>query len=179
MERTLVLIKPEGVKRKMVGRILQRFEDATLTIDEMKLMVASKELVEKHYPNDKAWTTLVGEKTLGTYKQYGVNAKKELGTEDAYEIGKKVKGWLVDYISSGPIVAMVISGNHAVDNVRKLVGSTIPLNAAPGTIRGDFSVDSPDLANGEKRPVQNLIHASGTVDEAEKEITLWFPSKKK
>jgi nucleoside-diphosphate kinase len=178
MERTLVLIKPEGVKRKLVGRILQRFEDANLTIDEMKLMTASKELVTKHYPSDKEWTTLVGNKTLGTYKQYGIDPKKEVGTDDAYEIGLQVKKWLVDYISSGPIVAMVISGNHAIDNVRKIVGPTIPLNAAPGSIRGDFSIDSPDVANAEKRPVQNLIHASGNLEEAKQEIELWFPKHK-
>lgn len=175
MERTLVLIKPEGVKRKFIGRILQRFEDANLSIDEMKLMLAPKELVERHYPNDREWTTLVGNKTLDTYKQYKVDPKTEVGTDDAYEIGKMVKSWLVEYISSGKIVAMVISGNHAVDVVRKLAGSTIPINAPAGTIRGDFSCDSPDIANNEKRPVHNLMHASGTVDEAEKEIKLWFP----
>jgi len=174
MERTLVLIKPEGVKRKFVGRIISRFEDANLTIEKMKLMVASRELVEKHYPSDREWTTLVGNKTLDTYKQFGIDPVSELGTSDAYEIGKTVKGWLVEYISSGPIVALVLSGNHAVDVVRKLVGSTIPINAQPGTIRGDYSVDSPDLANKEKRPVQNLIHASGNVKEAETEIALWF-----
>jgi nucleoside-diphosphate kinase len=174
-ERTFVLIKPEGVKRKFVGKILSRFEEASLTIEKMKLLTASRELVQSHYPSDDGWTKLVGEKTLGTYKQYNVDPVKELGTSDALEIGRQVKKWLVDYISSGPVVALVLSGNHAVDVVRKLVGSTIPLNALPGTIRGDFSVDSPDLANAEKRPVQNLIHASGNPEEAEHEIALWFP----
>ena len=85
-----------------------------------------------------------------------------------------VKKWLIEYLSSGPTVIAVLVGNHSVDKVRKLIGDTIPLFASPGTIRGDYSSDSPDLANLEQRAVTNLIHASETPEEAEKEIALWF-----
>ena len=86
-----------------------------------------------------------------------------------------VKGWLVEYMASGPVLVGVLRGNRCVEVVRKLVGATLPVLAAPGTIRGDLSVDSPDLANAERRPIRNLVHASGDVEEAEREIAVWFP----
>ena len=94
------------------------------------------------------------------------------------EIGTQVKAWLVDFITSGPIVFVVLEGNHEVQIVRKLVGDTIRAYADPGTIRGDFAMDSTDWANAERRPVKNLIHASGNVEEASAEIALWFPERK-
>jgi nucleoside-diphosphate kinase len=86
-----------------------------------------------------------------------------------------VRTWLTEFLLSSPVVPMVISGNRAIETVRKIIGSTLPVAAAPGTIRGDFSSDSPDLANAERRPVKNLVHASGDPDEAAREIALWFP----
>ena len=175
IERTLVLIKPEGVQRKLVGRIISRFEDAGLVIEEMRMLTASEKLLAKHYPSDDEWLRTVGGKTLEAYKEYGIDPKNEFGTDDPLVMGKEIKKWLVSYIASGPIVAMVIKGNRAVRAVRKMAGNTIPLRADPGTIRGDFSVDSPGLANPEKRPIHNLIHASGNLEEAKFEISLWFP----
>jgi nucleoside-diphosphate kinase len=90
-------------------------------------------------------------------------------------IGRMVKEWLMDFISSGNVVAMVLEGNAAVINVRRLCGGTFPIFAGPGSIRGRFSVESPDFANAEKRPVQNLVHASGKIEEAKYEIGIWFP----
>ena len=174
IEETLVLIKPDGVQRKIVGRIISRFEDAGLQIVQLQLLTAPKELLTKHYPSDDAWLGIVGQKTLDAYKDYGLDANKEFGTSDSVVIGKEIKQWLVGFMSSGPIIAMVLRGNRAVSIVRKMVGNTIPSLANPGTIRGDFSLDSPDLANPEKRPVLNLIHASGNVEEAKYEIALWF-----
>lgn len=174
IERTLVLIKPEGVQRQLVGRIISRFEEAGLTIDNMLLLTASEELLAKHYPSDAEWLSVVGQKTLDAYQTYGIDPKIEFGTDDPLTIGKEIKGWLVSHMASGPIIAIVLKGNRAIRAVRKMVGNTIPLFAEPGTIRGDFSLDSPDLANPEKRPVQNLIHASGSVEEAQIEISLWF-----
>jgi nucleoside-diphosphate kinase len=103
-----------------------------------------------------------------------MDAKQELGTDDPKEIGLMVRTWLMDYLTSGPVVAMVIEAPHAVEIVRKIVGFTIPLKAAPGTIRGDFSYDSAALGNLRKRPAKNMIHASGNKEEAEYEIPLWF-----
>jgi nucleoside-diphosphate kinase len=102
-----------------------------------------------------------------------------MGTSDALEIGKMVRGWLLDYLTSAPMVRMVIQGVHAVDMVRKIVGDTLPYRAEMGTIRGDFSVDSPTLANKEQRAVMNIVHASATPEESEHEIEFWFGNKGK
>ena len=175
IEQTLVLLKPDAVSRNLTGRIITTLEDAGLSIKAMKMLTADKETLTKHYPSSTEWLSIVGGKTLEDYEATGKDAMKEMGTTDAVEIGKIVKGWLVDFMASGPIVAMVFEGNEAVKNVRRLVGHTLPSKAEAGSIRGRFSCDSPGLANSEKRPVLNLIHASGEVDEAEFEIGLWFP----
>jgi nucleoside-diphosphate kinase len=175
MERSLVLIKPDGVKRGIVGQIVTRFETAGIKLVGMKMVWVSKELIDKHYPDDRTeFLKGMGEKTLASYKEYGKNPKKELGTDDPLEIGKMVNAWNKEFLTAGPVVAMVLEGNHVIDNVRRLVGATLPTFAAPGTIRGDFSVDSPVLANERKRAVKNLIHASGNPEEAKLEIDLWF-----
>ena len=175
MERTLVIIKPDGVRRQLVGDIIARFERCGLEIERLVQVLASADLLWRHYPSDEEWLAKVGGKTIKTYQTYGIDAVQELGTADPLEIGKMVKKWLVEFMTSGPVVAFVLRGNHAVDVVRKITGDTIPLFAAPGTIRGDYAVDSPDLANAEHRAVANLVHASGTVEEAKYEIGLWVP----
>ena len=108
------------------------------------------------------------------YKEKGIDPVKELGTADAVKIGKLIKKWNVDYLTEGPILATVWEGYDAIKVVRKLVGSTKPAEAAPGTIRGDFSIDNVELANALKRPFRNLVHASGNESEAENELDLWF-----
>jgi nucleoside-diphosphate kinase len=173
-ERTLVLIKPEGVERKLIGEIISRIERVGLNIIGLGILKPSKKLVDKHYPKDKNWIKNIGEKNLATYKEYNLDIKKYLGTDDPYKIGKMVREWLVDYISSGPVVKILVEGPHAIDVVRKIVGNTRPYIAEPGTIRGDFSYDSPILANLEKRPIKNLIHASDSPESAEREIKIWF-----
>ncbi len=174
MEQTVVLIKPDGVKRGIVGEIISRFERMGLKIAAMKMIWVEKDLVAKHYSDKEDYLRLVGEKTLKSYAQYGKDAKEELGTEDPLEIGKMVRKWNMDFISSGPVVALLLEGIHAVDNVRMAVGNTLPVFANPGTIRGDYSIDSPVLANTQKRTVRNIVHASGNQEEAEFEKKLWF-----
>jgi nucleoside-diphosphate kinase len=175
MERTLVVLKPDAVARGLSGEIITRFENVGLKIVAVKLVVAKKDLVEKHYPNDRdeLWIG-IGNKTLDNYKALDMDPKKSLGTNDAKEIGKMVRVWLMDYLMEGPVLAFVLEGPHAVELVRKICGHTLPLLAAPGTIRGDFSFDSSYLANSNKRPIKNLMHASGNIEEAEYEIPLWF-----
>ncbi len=173
-EKTLVLVKPDGVKRGLIGEVIRRFERSGLKIIGLKLIYPDKEHYQAHYPSTRQYFGQLGANTLKTYKQYGVDAKKDLGTTDEFKIGKMVKEWLVDFMSSGPVVAMIVQGSHAVDNVRMIVGPTLPVLAPPGTIRGDFSGDSPALANVAKRAVKNLVHASGDIKEAEEEIKLWF-----
>lgn len=175
MEQTLVVVKPDGVQRNLIGEIIARFERAGLKIVGSKMVAVSKELAEKHYPHDREelWVG-IGHKTLENYKEMEADARELLGTDDPKEIGAMVRVWLLEYITSGPVFAVVLEGHHSVDLVRKIAGHTLPYLSAPGTIRGDFAFDSSYLANTAKRAIKNLIHASGTTDEAEYEIPLWF-----
>lgn len=176
-ERTLVIIKPDAVKRGLIAEVIARFEKMGLKIIALKLVHPSRQHYRLHYPDNRQYLGQLGGKTLKTYKEYGLSPRKDFGTVDKIKIGKEVRKWLVDSMFSGPVVAMVIQGIHAVDNVRMITGPTIPVFAPPGTIRGDFSMDSPAFANMAKRAVNNIIHASGDIKEAEKEIKLWFSPK--
>jgi nucleoside-diphosphate kinase len=175
MERTLVVLKPDAVRRGLMGEILTRFEKVGLKVVAVKLLTAHKDLVDKHYPKDRDSLWLgIGNKTLENYKNLEMDPVKTLGTDDPKEIGKIVRVWLMDYIMTGPVLAMVLEAPHAVELVRKMAGHTLPLIAASGTIRGDYAYDSSYLANSNKRAIENLLHASGTIEEAEYEIPLWF-----
>lgn len=173
-EKTVVLLKPDTIKRGLIGEILGRFEKAGLKIIALKMVWVDADLVAKHYPDEKEYLSSVGQKTLKSYAEYGRDPNEDLGTTDPHEIGKIVRKWNMDFLSSGPVVAILLQGLHAVDAVRMMVGHTLPRFAQPGTIRGDYSLDSPILANMNKRTVRNMIHASGTVDEATFEAKLWF-----
>lgn len=176
-EKTVVIIKPDGVKRGLVGEIISRMERRGLKIISLEMIHASKEQIDEHYPKEEEWIRGLGEKTLRNYKVYGFDAKKELGTDDALEIGKLVRDWLVDFMTSGPTVKMVVKGIHAIDMVRKLAGTTLPAEAEMGTIRGDFSIDSATAANRDKRAIHNILHASGSSEEAEHELAFWFAAE--
>jgi len=173
-EKTLVLIKPDGVKRGLVGEIVRRIEQRGLKIIAIKMTNATREQIDGHYPKDQKWISRLGEKSLGTYAKYGIDPIEKVGTIDANEIGKMVRGWIVDFMVSGPIVKIAVQGVHAIDMVRKLCGNTLPNLAEMGTIRGDYSVDSPALANSDGRAVHNIIHASETPEEAAHELAYWF-----
>ena len=169
IERTLVLIKPDGVYRSIIGKIISVIEDTGLKIVATKMAMPDRALAEKHYVPDENWMREIGTKTKSTYKDQGID-----NSEDPVEIGRRVWMQLIDYLSSGPVAAMVVEGNDAVFIVRKLTGATEPRKADPGSIRGRFSSDSYSLADGEKRAVKNLIHASDSVENANREINVWF-----
>ncbi|GIW66833.1 MAG: nucleoside-diphosphate kinase [Candidatus Parcubacteria bacterium] len=175
-ERTLVLIKPDGVERRLVGEILARFERAGLKIIGLGIIKPSKNLIEKHYPKSKDWVENLGNNFVKTCQENNIkfNLKEDFDVENIYQLGLLVRKWLVDFMCSGPIVKIALEGNHAVEVVRKIVGTTIPYKSSPGTIRGDYSIDSPLVANIEKRALKNLIHASGNTKEAEYELKIWF-----
>lgn len=175
-EQTLVIVKPDAYARNLTGEIIARFERCGLRLEQIRVSHNETDMIDNHYPRDDGWLSTVGGKTLADYEKLGYSAQEKLGTDDAVEIGQQVRRWLVEFMQSGPLVPMVLSGNRAIETVRKLVGNTLPVQAAPGTIRGDYSSDSADLANEETRPVQNMIHASGDPEEAEREIKLWFPT---
>ena len=175
MEKTLVLVKPDAVQRGLVGDIISRFEKAGLKIIATKMVTPDKELAEKHYPNDRReFIEGMGHKTLSSYKEGGLNPLDDFGTDDPHAIGLMVQRWLVDFLVSGPVIALILEGKNAIQQVRDIAGHTIPAVAAPGTIRGDHSDDSPAKANSEKQAIKNLVHASGDQKEAEFEINLWF-----
>src|SRR3989338_5564284 len=168
-EKTLVLIKPDGVQRALVGEIMSRFERTGLKVIGIKMMYASKELAGKYYDDDEEWLKSVGEKASKAAQERGDKLK-----ETPIQFGKKIRKQLMDYISMSPVVALVLEGHNAVATVRKLVGPTSPEHAAPGTIRGDYSHETYVMADTRGRPIQNLIHASGTAHEALREIPVWF-----
>lgn len=176
-EKTVFIVKPDGVKRGLLGEIISRFERRGLKIVALNMVWASKEDMDKHYPKDKAWVKRLGEKSLSNYAQYGINPKKKLGTDNPEKIGKMIREWVLDFMTSGPIVKGVVEGVHAVDMVRKICGNSLPNMADMGTIRGDFSVDSPAQANLNFRSVRNIIHASENQEEAANELKLWFSDK--
>lgn len=176
-ERTLVLVKPDGVLRGLVGEVISRFEKRGLKIIALKMVWPTVEHINKHYPSHDEWFNSVGSRTKEFFQGKGIDVKEHFGTDNAVEVGKQVKGWLADYLTMSPVVAVVVEGMHAITTVRKLVGHTYPIEALPGTIRGDFSVDTPSAANVEKRVVKNIVHASGNEEEATHEIEHWFSTE--
>lgn len=147
IERTLVLLKPDAVQRGLTGRILQRFEDVGLKIVAMKMVQPTKEHAGQHYAD-------VGERR-----------------------GQKVFDQNVNFLQEGPVVALVLEGIHSIEQVRKMIGSTEPKAAPPGTIRGDFAHQSYSYADAKDQVIRNLVHASSSKEDAEREIALWFTDK--
>ncbi|MEM1598289.1 MAG: nucleoside-diphosphate kinase [Pyrobaculum sp.] len=174
VERTLVILKPDAVARGLVGEIISRFERAGLRIVAMKMVKATPQQIERFYPSSEEWYRSAGEKLLKAYRELGIDPRSRIGSDDPVEAGRRIKEGLIRYMTSGPIVLIVLEGNRAVEVVRKMVGPTSPHTAPPGTIRGDYSVDSPDLAAEEGRVLYNLVHASDSKSEAEREISFWF-----
>ena len=169
-ERTFVIIKPDGIQRSLIGEVIGRFERVGLKVVAMKMMMATPDLVEKHYTLDPAWRTVTGEKTIKSYVSKGLTPP----STDPLEITARILKNLVTYMTAGPIVAFVLEGAHAVQIVRKLVGSTEPLSSDVGTIRGDFVLDSYQMSDADSRAARNVVHASGSVKEAADEINHWF-----
>lgn len=171
IERTLVLVKPDGVQRALVGEIITRFEKPGFKIIGMKMVYADKEIAGKHYADDEEWLRTVGENTKKSLAAKGQDKNLE---DDPIAIGKRVRQWLMEFISMSPIVALCIEGHGAIEKIRQIVGDTQPKKALPGTIRGDFALDSYALADDAGRPIQNLIHASDSKETAQREISVWF-----
>ena len=169
-ERTLVIIKPDGIQRTLVGEIIGRFEKLGLKLVAIKMCVPTVEQIEKHYTLDPEWRRITGEKRVKAAKEKG----EVLQTEDPLEITKVILEKLKKYMTSGPVIAMVWQGAHSTELVRKIVGGTEPRTSDVGTIRGDFVLDSYVMADTDGRAVRNLIHASGTAKESEAEINHWF-----
>jgi nucleoside-diphosphate kinase len=172
-EKTLVIIKPDGVQRGLIGEVIKRYEQCGLKLVALKMIIPSRDLALKHYSVDPNWALKTGTKSIEAWKAKGLTPP----TEDPIELAEGVRKTLLDFLSSGPVVPMIWQGMNAVGIVRKITGSTEPLSSVPGTIRGDYTIDSYSAADSDKRSVRNIIHASGTVDEANTEIPLWFKAE--
>ena len=173
-ELTFLMVKPDGVRRGLTGEVIKRIERVGLKVVALQMMRPPRKTIDDHYPKSKEWINRLGEKTLATYEKFGYDAIKELGTNKPEKIGPMVRKWLIDFMSSAPVIIMAVKGVHAVAMIRKLTGPTMPVDAPLGTLRGDFSVDSAAVANREKRAVFNMVHASETEQEAKHEIKHWF-----
>lgn len=169
-DRTLVVIKPDGVQRSLVGEIIKRYERIGFKLVGLKMVVPTPEFIEQHYTLDPTWRQKTGEKTIAGYEKKGL----EPPSRDPLEITAKILANLKKYLAAGPVIAMVWQGAHAVEIIRKVTGGTEPLTSDVGTIRGDFVFDSYQMSDNDNRAVRNLIHASGSPEEAEKEIAHWF-----
>jgi len=146
MQQTLVLVKPDGVRRALTGEILARIERVGLKLVALKMLTPDRALAEKHY----------------TYEDI------------AARHGEAVRNQLLDFITSGPVVAAVFEGDACVEVIRKHAGATEPRKAAAGTIRGDYAHHTYEHSNAAKRSLHNVIHASATPEEAAREIAIWF-----
>lgn len=170
-ERTLILLKPDTVKRALVGKILERFESVGLKIIAMKMVQVDADFASQHYFLDEEWARNVYEKTKAKYDQIG----KEMKHPDHLSLGKEIQQWNMNFLQEGPVIAAILEGHHAIEIVRKLIGATEPLSASPGTIRSDFSsTESYKLCDSEQRVAKNMVHASDSIENAKREIALWF-----
>jgi nucleoside-diphosphate kinase len=173
IEQTLVLIKPDGVQRSLIGSILERLERVGLKLVALKMVTPTRDQADRHYALTEEWMQTVYSKAKAKYEANGEN----FPYPDYKSYGQSIKDGLVEFLVSGPVVAMVLEGEQGVSLTRKIVGATEPASSAPGTIRGDYSLDTYALSNAQNRPLRNLIHASGTVDEAKYEMPIWFASQ--
>lgn len=173
-QQSVVLVKPDGVQRGLIGEIIARFEKAGLKIVALKMVAIDKETAFKHYGVTEEWFENIGKKVKEFYQQQGYDPGEDFFTRPNKKIGQMVQKWNVDYLTEGPVVAMLVEAPGVIEIVRKIVGATYPQMAQPGTIRGDYSFDSPLLSNIKGRSVYNLIHASGNIKEAAIERQLWF-----
>ncbi|MBI2593322.1 nucleoside-diphosphate kinase [Candidatus Daviesbacteria bacterium] len=163
-QQTLIIIKPDGVERNLIGKIISYYEEAGLKVIRLKMVQADRDLIMKHYEENEDYMRAIGQKSKDAGNQ----------VRDTLEYGRMIVQSLRDYMTSGPVVPMVLEGDDAIARARKITGFTDPTQADKGTIRGDLGNDSIAKANSEGRPTKNLIHASGNGEEAEKEIELWF-----
>lgn len=171
-EKTLVLLKPDSVQRNLIGEIISRFERAGLKIAGLKFVVPTKEQSFKHYVKNEEEITALGNRSIEGKRKGGA-----VVNDDPKELGQKIIDRLVKFLTSGPVVAVVLEGNQAIKVTRKIIGSTEPLMSDMGTIRGDYTLDSYAIADKDDRAVRNLVHASANEFDSNYEIKVWFADK--
>ncbi|MEK6792753.1 MAG: nucleoside-diphosphate kinase [Nanoarchaeota archaeon] len=174
IEKTLILLKHDSISRNLVGKIITRLEEIGLKIIALKMVWPDEHLAKNHYFLDEEWAKAVYEKTKVSYEK----DNKKFPYKNPLEFGSQIQQWNMNFLREGPVIAMIMEGPHAIEIVRKIVGSTEPKSSAPGTIRGDFAmIESYAIADKKNRVLRNLIHASDSVKSANREISLWFNIK--
>ncbi len=168
-QRTLVLLKPDAIQRSLVGEILKRIERTGLKFVGFKFLIAPKDELVRHYNKDEKWFMEKGNRVMADRTLHGLPVEK-----DAMAYGKEIIDLIVNFMTAGPILAVVIEGNESVAVVKKLVGATEPKTSDVGTIRGDYTIDSYDHSSVQNRAVRNLVHCSESPEEAAREIAVWF-----
>ncbi len=170
-EKSLVVIKPDAVVRRIVGELITRFERKGLKIVGLKLVWPTRDLAERHYIDTDEWLVDTGTKTYNSYVEQGY-------TPDITprEIGLNTRRKLIDHLTAGPVIALILEGAHAIEVVRKMRGATSPLAADVGTIGFDYTLESYELSDAGDWAIKNVIHASDSPANAAREINIWFTS---
>ena len=169
-ERTLVLLKPDVLQRQLVGEILTRFERKGIKMTAIKMLNATKEQVGEHYIDDEAYLIETGEKA----KKGAIARGEDVSEWNSLEQGKRIRQRNINYLTCGPIVAIVFEGFGVISQVRKILGSASPADGDIGTIRDDYSLDTYALADSIDRSTMTMLHASDSVENAERELKIWF-----
>jgi nucleoside-diphosphate kinase len=168
-ERTLVAVKPESIQRQLIGEFITKFEKRGLKMVACKLIAPTKAQVETHYPDDEAWYISSGTKTYNNFKDKGIDPGM-----GPIELAKETRRRLLEHLTDRPLLLMIWEGPHACALGRKTAGATNPLIADIGSIRGDYSFESYEFSDAQNRAIFTLVHASGSPEDAEKEIKIWF-----
>lgn len=169
-ERTLILMKPDVLQRQIVGEILSRFERKGFKIVAVKMLNATKTQVGEHYAADEQYLIETGEKAKKGAEMRG----QDVSNWNSLEWGKIIRERNIAYLTCGPILAVVLEGPSVISSVRKVLGSTSPADGDVGTIRADYSFDSYALADVVARSTRTMLHASDSVENAQREIKIWF-----
>lgn len=169
MERALVIIKPDGMEKSIVGKVITKMEECGLRVVGVKMTKASEGVVGKHYAPNEEWLLTVGKNSRAGYEKAGKKVK-----ETDMEIGMRIRSLLMKELTRMPIIAIVFEGNSANKIARKMAGATEPKSADPSTIRGAYANDSYESADKESRPIRNIVHVSDSPESAEREIKVWF-----
>jgi nucleoside-diphosphate kinase len=175
-EHTLLLVKPDAVQRGLVGEILARMERVDLQIAALRMLRPTEDLAREHYPNDERQLRRMGEKLCQAAENAGVSIVERFNTADPIQLGEMIFARNVRFLASGRVVAAMLAGVNAVRKVRMLCGPTMPVDALPGTIRGDFSSAGGEQVLWGDGTVRNLVHSSDPDDPGapSRELTLWF-----
>lgn len=169
MEKALVVIKPDGMEKRVVGKAISKFEEGGLKIVGIKMAKANKDLVGRHYIADKKWLLAVGKSAKAADAKRGIVNK-----DTEMQIGMRIRSYLMNELTRLPVIAIVLEGQDANKTARKIAGATEPKSAEPNTIRGMLSSDTYRLADMEKRPIRNIVHVSDSPKSAKREISVWF-----